>query len=164
MKFLAVPVATLCLAFLTSCGSSGGSSSVIPPVSAQSTYSAASISGTYSIVLNGFGENSASLGTVKADGGGNFTSGSLTQYGNTANPTAVCTETFTGTYSIQSNASGTATINLTTTYTSGITPSDVCFQSGTYTYGIQAAQQGASFLFVQSGTTGGTSSGTAAKQ
>lgn len=163
MKFVAASAAALCLALLTSCGSSGGSSSIIPPVSAQSTYSNASVSGTYSIVLNGY-SGSPSLGTVKADGNGNFTSGSLTQYGSNNNPTAVCIETFTGTYSIQSNASGIATINLTTTYTSGITPSDVCFLSGTYTYGIQTAQQGASFFFVQSGTTGGISFGSAAKQ
>ena len=105
-------------------GSASTSSSSSSTVYAQTTYSTASLSGTYSVNwLNVSNSDSSNLGgyytgigTLKFDGAGNVT-GSLNVYA--ANPT-MCAYTITGTYSLQSTALGTATFKLDTS-TSGCT-------------------------------------------
>jgi hypothetical protein len=108
MKFAAVLAATISLALLTSCGSSGGSS--VTPVQAATGYSNASVSGTYAFV------NSAKfmIGTITANGNGNITSGTvnvLTSSAPTVTPS--CTISVTGTYTVQSSGAGTATLIVT---------------------------------------------------
>jgi len=149
MKFAAALAAAISLALLTSCGSSGGTS-IIQPVQAQSGYSNASITGTYSLSLaspynsgqgSGFTDGT---GSFVADGAGNITSGTLTEHYAGAE---VCTLTFTGTYSLQSNASGTATLNEKATLVSGTGP---CRANQALPFWISAGQQGASILLGES--------------
>lgn len=157
MKLLCVMVATTSLALIASCGSSGsGSTSVIAPVSAATSYSNASIIGTYSVNLSN-GNAETLIGSFTADGNGNITSGSLAE--NTgAGPAYNCTLTITGTYSIQNTASGTATIT---------SPGLIGCPNGgnstsAVTFNIQAGQQGQSILFAGSGNS--MYAGTAIKQ
>lgn len=149
VKFAAALAATIGLALLTSCGSSGGTS-IIPPVIAQSGYSNASITGTYSLSLaspfnpaggDGFAEG---IGSFVADGAGNITSGTLMEH---FAGSEVCSWTFTGTYSLQSNASGTASIIEKPTVVSGTSS---CGANQTLPFWISAGQQGASFLLGES--------------
>jgi len=85
-------------------------------VAAPYVYSDASLNGTYSVVLGGDTNGNFSLiGAFKADGKGHITAGSLLQNGfNPAPypPAAVdeCIITFSGTYSVKSNASGVMTV------------------------------------------------------
>ena len=162
MKIAIVLAITITLATLTSCGSSGSSStSIIPPVSASSGYSNASVTGTYSVI---FRTNFAGfVGSFKADGNGNITSGTafMNEWA-----TVTCTPTFTGTYNLQSNASGTA--SLTWTFPSAC-PSPNSggasyFGSPTTNFVIQAGADGASLLLVESDTSYTALTGEAIKQ
>jgi hypothetical protein len=152
MKFAAAFAASICLVLITSCGSSGsGSTSVVTTVQAQSGYSNASITGTYSLSLatpygglgGGIGSSEA-IGSFTADGAGNISAGTLTERG--VEPTA-CNSTFTGTYSLQSTASGTATLAVTSKLTSG---PGTCNAKGTLLFSIYAGQSGGSLLFNES--------------
>jgi hypothetical protein len=162
MKFAAVLTATIGVALLTSCGSSGGTS-LIPPVIAQSGYSNASLTGTYSLFLaSTINDNNAmgyseDIGAFIADGAGNLTSGTLAER---FAGTAVCTLTFTVTYSLQSTASGAATLVTKSTLTSG---TGTCRPNETLTFSIFAGQSGASLLFNESDGTG-LLAGSATKQ
>jgi hypothetical protein len=155
-------VVTLTLAIIAGCGS-GGVSSITnpPPVSAQTTYSNASLSGTYSLSLIGYatsqGNFSDFIGSFKADGNGNISSGTLTQYGTNNYLTGTCPVTFTGTYSINSDASGTASITASSAGTNG------CTVSGPIKFGTEAGQQGVTLHFGESDGNG-LLSGVATKQ
>jgi hypothetical protein len=137
----------LCTALaFTGCSSSGsGSGNVIdpPPVQAA-TYSTASITGTYGV--NFFAANAknvyTSIGTMVADGAGKITAGALTEYaGGTP-----CTVSFTGTYTLTSDASGTASLITTPSGTAGCAAPT----TGTLTLALQAGQQGQTLLFNES--------------
>jgi hypothetical protein len=162
MKLAAALAALTSLALTTGCGNSGGLSNIVTPVQAQTGYSIASITGTYSLSLasptnnsgNGFAE---AIGSFTADGAGKISSGTLVERFGGA--TAVCTLAFPGTYSLQSNASGTATLTVTSTLTSG---SGGC-PNATLTFNIYAGQSGASLLFNETDSSG-LFSGNATKQ
>jgi hypothetical protein len=154
MKSVAVLLAIIALTLVTSCSSSGGPSSIITPVLAQSGYSNASIAGTYSISLTtpwgtgaggGIG-SSEDIGSFTADGAGKITAGTLTE----RSMYETCTSTFTGTYTLQSTATGIATLIVTSTLASG---SGTCNAKGTIPFTINAGQSGASLLFHESDTT-----------
>jgi hypothetical protein len=163
MRFAAGITMICALGVLAGCSGGGGISSIItpPPVNAQTTYSNASLNGTYSINLagiNGKGENVSSfIGFFKADGAGNLSAGTLTQYGIGSDITGSCALTFTGTYSLQSTAVGTATITVSSSGTNG------CTLSGPIQFATQAGLQGQSLHFVESDSIG-LVSGTATKQ
>jgi hypothetical protein len=148
MKTPVAVAALFSLALLTSCGSSGGgSTSIIPPVQAQSGYSTASISGTYSVLFHQyiFG---AYIGSFKADGNGNITSGTLT-WSNFGTTPYTCTGiTFSGTYNLQSTAIGTASLTLTGPNVNSSCTSPSAQTSGSFI--IQAGSDGASLLLLES--------------
>ena len=154
MKFAAALAATISLALLSGCGSSGATS-VIQPVQAQSGYSNASVTGTYSVYLSE-GTSETLIGSFAADGNGKITSGSLAENNGPGN----CTMSITGTYNITSSASGTATIASASAGLVG------CPGSGNSTtslpFSIQVGQQGASIVFAGSGNL--MFSGSATKQ
>ena len=129
-----------------------------PPVSGQTMYSNAALSGTYSISMSlppGTATGSGSTvipiaGTMQFDGNGNITGGSI-QYpvpGLAADQTRQYS--MKGTYSVSSSASGTAT--LTFTQTGGNTDQQyVPFIPTTpFAFTLQAAQQGASAILAES--------------
>jgi hypothetical protein len=150
MKALFVFVATVAFALLTSCGSSGaGSTSIVPPVQAQSGYTNASVSGTYAFSDHGL------IGTFTADGNGNITSGTINSY-YSGLPTP-CTATVKGTYSVQSSGAGTATWTITPTTTGGNCSvfNGYPFASLTPAFAIEVAQQGSTVVTVL-GTTSST--------
>ena len=156
------PIAIFAIAGCSS-GSASNSNPITnpPPVSAQTAYSNASLSGTYSIstgIYSGAGgcpsgETGviAITGTMQFDGNGNITGGTF-QYpicGQPANSPRVYT--LKGTYSVSNSASGTAT--LTFTQISGNTNSGLVplIPSATpYAFNLQAAQQGASVILAES--------------
>jgi hypothetical protein len=114
--FLLCVMSPLLLSF---CGCSSGSSTGMQTVQAQTGYSNASLSGTYSMswwnfyatITNSPSYYSA-VGTMQFNGAGSITGGTITEY-NPGGPYP-CTYSLTGTYSLQSTALGTATINLST--------------------------------------------------
>jgi hypothetical protein len=143
--------ALLCL--ITGC--SGGGS-----VMAQSSYTNASLSGTYGIsfassggsdLTNSEGEKSAygAVGTLTFDGVGKVTSGTITTYTNIG----PCVVSVTGTYSIQSTGVGTIT-------TTPVVSSGGCTVSPSWSAHLAVTQQGASFNFASNNSVGGS----AAKQ
>ncbi len=150
---------------LLSCGGANSSSNSNPitnppPVSGQTTYSNAALSGTYSIstgiysgASNGSGETGviAIAGTMQFDGNGNITAGTF-QYpvpGQPANNPRIYT--LKGTYSVSSSASGTATLTFTQTSGNTIPGLVPLIPSGTaYTFNLQAAQQGAAVILAES--------------
>jgi hypothetical protein len=144
-----VLAAQVCL--LAGCNG-GGTSSVF----AQSTYSAASLSGTYAISFNSTGgpdlmapDGSAptygAVGTLQFNGTGKVTGGEVTTlYGNSS-----CAISLTGTYTIQST--GLGTIATTPVVTSG-----GCSVSPSWRASLAAAQQGQSFNFASNNGTAGS--------
>lgn len=136
MKFEAVFASIISLAFLAGCGSSGVSTSVVTPVQAQTGYSNASITGTYSALLLTGANGSNAIGSFVADGNGHITSGTLIF----SDISSTCTGTFTGTYSLQSNASGTASLTF-------VVPSCASYNySTTDSFIIQAGSGGESLV------------------
>ncbi len=136
------PAAILALAVLcsplllsTGCGANG----IDSVVSAQQSYSNASLTGTYS--FNEVGSTNGlwhdGNGTLQFDGNGNV-KGTMTNYYVGANP---CQFSIAGTYTLSSSASGTA--SLTTTSTN----SNCVGSAGTVN--LQAAQQGQSLAFAE---------------
>lgn len=122
MRRIFASCAASSLIFALMACSSGGGSSGMQTVQAQSGYSNSSLSGTYSLtwwnfysVLNGISYYSA-VGAITLNGAGAITGGTITTY----NHTTVCPYTVSGTYNLQSTALGTATLNLIST-TNGCT-------------------------------------------
>jgi hypothetical protein len=134
----------------------GGTRSVL----AQSSYSDASLSGTYAISFNSTGGSDllapdgsspsyGAVGTLQFNGTGNVSGGTITaHYG-----TSTCVVSLTGTYSIQSTGLGTITV--TPVVTSG-----GCSVSASWRADLAVAQQGVSFNFASNTGTAGS----AAKQ
>ncbi len=167
MKYL-VSTLPLALAICLS-GCSGGGGSVISPnpVSAQTGYSNASVSGTYSLML-AHGSQGTGTGSFSADGNGNITNGTMTVV---VGPATSCSVTFTGSYVLNSNASGTANFNATET--SGSTACLSSFlqgsSNGAWSFSMVAGSNGASLIFGTSSLPSGDSgsvfvSGSAIKQ
>ncbi len=128
-----------------------------PPVNAQTTYSNAALSGTYSISYvaspgNSGGLENTGVGTATLDGNGNISAISLETYWTDGGFT--CQYTGSGTYTVSANASGTAKIFLTssTTRPSG---SQTCTLPA-LEFATQAAQQGASFFLNENDGNGAT--------
>lgn len=149
------PIGKLCIllsiaVLAMGCGSGSGSGgvSMVPPVQAQSSYSSATVAGTYSVYL-AEGYTETLLGSFIADGKGNISSGSLIE-NNGGGPTSICTVSITGSYTVQSSASGTATISSSAPGLVGCPGSGNSVTS--IQFNIQAGQQGDTVLFVGSGT------------
>ena len=146
----------LCLA-CSSASSSTGSNPITnpPPVSAQTTYSNASLSGTYSIstgIPPGTGGGTVlipTVGTLQFDGNGNITGGSIQYLVPGLAPSQTRQYSIAGTYSVSSSASGTAT--LTFKFTGGNTNQGFLpfIPSTPLTFTLQAAQQGASVVLAE---------------
>jgi len=131
------------------------SSNAIPVVSAQTSYTNATVEGTYSINLSGLtstqqinlnnptqidsaaAELSTFIGSFKADGNGNIDSGTLTQFGANENSAIACTVTFTGTYTLPGNPTGTTTFTVASKGTNGTSDSN-CKWSGPVQFIMQA--------------------------
>jgi hypothetical protein len=156
MKLAAALAATITLALLTSCGSTGGTS-IVPPVIAQSGYSNASITGTYSFLLNKSG-NVAALGTFVADGAGKITSGTV----NIGTSSSGCSGTVTGNYSLSSTASGTASFIFTITSGASVCTTNGWFIPSALAFNIEAGSSGANLLLASSSDP--NTQGTAVKQ
>jgi hypothetical protein len=162
MRFL--PISCFVISILTlgcSSGSPSGSS-VVPPVQAQSGYSNASLNGTYALSSfsfatgTGVGNNSTyytALGTLKLDGSGSVSSGTLTEY--SSSTSSVCSYSVTGIYSLQSTGAGTATLNLTSTGSG-------CASTDKWQLTLVAANSGTTVHFARSDS--GVASGSATKQ
>lgn len=149
-------LAALCSPLLLATGCAGGGASAFtnpPVVSAQQTYTTATLIGTYSVKESG--SNGTQLhdgtGSLHLDGNGNVT-GTLTDYYIGGSP---CQFALTGTYTVSSSASGTGTFSSTTT-------NSACTgNAGTFT--LQVGQQGQAFVFAENDGQR-LSSGTALKQ
>lgn len=144
-------------AFLAGCNNGGP----LSPVDAQANYGIPSIEGTYSISLSGItsaagvditnpsglngtsAELSSFIGSFQADGKGNITSGTLTQFAANASSVGACTVTFTGQYELKGDASGAATITVTSTPANG-SPATSCTWSGPVQFLLQAGMYGES--------------------
>lgn len=134
-------------------------------MSAQTTYSNASLSGTYSVIWNNVGSQESGnlngfyggVGTIQLDGTGNITGGTLNLYNegpvNTAK--APCAYTVKGTYSIQSTALGSASLSLSSSTTG-------CTATATWQMGLAAADGGNAIQMAR--TDGAAASGSAIKQ
>jgi hypothetical protein len=132
---------------LIGCGGSSPSSILNPaPVQAQATYSDASVNGTYSIFLVR-GDAESEIGSFKADGTGNISSGSLTANLGVTGGNA-CSVNLSGTYTLQSSAAGTGTI--TTAAPGSGTTCNYSLNPMTLHFLIQAGQQGNVLLFTSS--------------
>ncbi len=145
------------LLFSTGCADNAINSLGNPPVvSAQQTYSNASLSGTYSFSETGVtgAEPHDGSGTLQFDGNGNVT-GTITDYYIGSTP---CQFSIVGTYSVSSSASGTASLTTTTTTSTG----QNCVGS-TGTVNLQVGQQGQSLVYAETDGQRLTS-GTALKQ
>ena len=139
---VAVLAACSLLPFTVGCGGAAGGSLGNPPgVLAQTTYSAGSLSGTYSVEEFGVTstEQHDGTGTLTFDGNGKYT-GTVTDYyvGSPA-----CHFTVAGTYTISSNASGTSSSTSTPT-----DPGSGCTGT-TGTFSLQVAQQGQTLVFAE---------------
>lgn len=151
---------TLSVVALNACSSSNASSG--QTVYAQTTYSSASLNGTYSVEISGYpgelilssgSDDWAGIGTLQLNGSGTVTGGTVNIYvGGAAAP---CVESVTGTYAIQSTAQGTATLNLSST-TVG------CRPTVSIPLVLAAADGGSSVMMVA--TDGNVVRGAAAKQ
>lgn len=142
---IALPMALLAASCSSGSGNNSSSSGGggIQPVSAQTTYSTSSLSGTYSVSWWSFSGNAqggnasyySAIGTIQFNGAGNISGGTITEYveGNAPYP---CAFTVAGTYAIQSTALGTATLNLSSS-TKG------CPASDTWQLALAAADGGA---------------------
>jgi hypothetical protein len=144
MKFWTTLSAFVLLVIATGCGSSGPSTSTSPILNppavqaAQSSYSNASITGTYSFSLSS-GDAQVLVGSFKADGSGNITGGTA-MFNDSAQPCSVSISG--GAYSINSDATGTMQI----------IPVLPCVGEGTVAaqtlkFNVALAQQGDSIFF-----------------
>jgi hypothetical protein len=100
------------------------------------------------------------IGSFKADGKGKITAGTFHQYWW---PKGSCTGTFTGTYSMGTNAAGIVTLNLSSTEKDcGADPQ--WHELGEFQFRIQLGQQGQTMLLVESDSSTAHLIGTAVKQ
>jgi hypothetical protein len=149
-------------------------------VQAQTSYSNASLTGTYTITMIAGSAGAVSspvpfMGTLVFDGNGNITSGNITgaSFPPAGNPgtTTDCPITATGTYTLANNATGTASLTLagasvSSTATGNETTSNGCLTvAPQLSLSIAAAQQGQMFTFQPAaGTTRAGLSGSGFKQ
>lgn len=149
MKSAAGLVAAVTIALLTSCnGSGGGTSGGITTVSAATTYSNASLSGTYAFSIGDPVQSWSWIGTFTADGNGNITSGSAT-FASATNAISGCTLGLTGSYSVQSDGSGSASWTWAPGGSNPCTSSSIPFYwASSWPISLEVAQQGASVVLV----------------
>ncbi len=163
-KLLLICITSPLLLALSACSAgtaAGTGSGINQPVLAQTTYSSASLSGTYSIEYmctycdtTGTGNSyDAGVGTLQLNGSGAINGGTLNIYNSYA--TKPCVYSVTGTYSIQSTALGTASLSLSSS-TTGCTPTT------NWQLALAAADGGAAIQFTRSD--GYMASGSAIKQ
>ena len=163
VKSAVVLFGVICLVVISGCSGGGSSIITVPPVSAQTGYSNASITGTYSLVLE-HGSQGTGTGFFVADGNGNITSGTMSIV------PGPCNASISGTYNLSSTASGTAAITATQiTGPTGCLGNFFQAVSGAWPFNIQAGASGASLLFGTSTLPAGVSgsvfvSGSAVKQ
>jgi hypothetical protein len=161
-KYLLPCMVASLLATIAAC--SAGSASSNQTVSAQTTYSNSSLSGTYSAsfisaysstneIVTGENPFYTGTGTIQLSGTGSITGGTLQIY--TSGSTTPCAFSASGTYSIQSTALGTANLILTSS-TKGCTATD------TWQLALAAADGGGAIQFAR--TDGNIASGSAIKQ
>ena len=161
-KLLLFCTSTSLLLALSACsgGVSSGTGTSTGIVSAQTTYSNSSLSGTYSITLtntwnqkNGVvsggnnGYSYSGVGTIQLNGSGAITGGTLDLYINGApltspNAPVPCPFSVTGTYNVQSTALGTAVFNFKSS-TAG------CTTSETFQLALAAADGGNAIQFIE---------------
>jgi hypothetical protein len=141
--------------------SSGNNPMVMQTVMAQTGYSNASLTGTYSVVWTSIGSPATTdiqgfyggVGTLALNGTGGITGGTLNFY--PENTTGQCVYSATGTYSLQSTALGTANLSLSST-TKG------CPTPATWQVSLAAANAGSVIQMARSD--GAAASGSAVKQ
>jgi hypothetical protein len=161
--FLLCAMSSLLLSFS---GCSSGTSTGMQTVMAQTGYSNASLSGTYSVVWVNIGSPEkgnlnayyGGTGTIQASGTGNITGGTLSFYTEGyAVPTAVvpCVYSVTGTYTLQSTALGTASLNL-------VSSTNGCTSSATWQIALAAGNGGTNIQLTRAD--GAVASGSAVKQ
>ena len=164
-KLLLLCITSPLLLTLSAC-SAGSASGGNQTVLAQTTYSNASLSGTYSVVWTNVGSPEAGnlnafysgVGTLQLSGTGNITSGTVSFYreaGAISTSAVPCVYSVTGTYSIQSTALGTASLSLSSS-TSG------CTATASWQIALAAADGGAAVQM--SRADGAVASGSAVKQ
>lgn len=168
-KLLLICITSPILLALSACSAgtaAGTGSGINQPVLAQTTYSNASLSGTYSVVWTNVGSQEAGnlnafysgVGTLQLSGTGNITGGTLSFYTEAnAVPTSVvpCVYSVTGTYNIQSTTLGIASLSLSSS-TSG------CTATASWKMALAAADGGA--VVQMSRTDGAVAAGSAVKQ
>jgi hypothetical protein len=163
-KLLLLCVASTLLVALNAC--SAGSASSNQTVLAQTTYSNASLTGTYSAVWTNVGSQESGnlnafysgVGTLQFSGTGNISSGTLSFYteANAVPGSAVpCVYNVTGTYSLLSTALGTASLSLSST-------SSGCTATASWHIALAGADGGAVIQMAR--TDGAVASGSAVKQ
>jgi hypothetical protein len=149
---VALALATL-VCLLTGC--SGGA-----PVMAQSSYSNASLSGTYGFSFNSTGGADltnpngsqspyGAVGTLQFNGSGNVSAGTITAY----TASGSCAISLTGNYSIENTGLGQITV-------APVVTSGGCAVPSSWKAMLTVTQQGGSFSFASSPGTAGS----AAKQ
>lgn len=159
LSILGVAALGSCL-LLAGCGSnsSGGPTSIVnpPPVQAQTSYSNASLNGTYSFSefgqyvpnstpVKGYPAYFSGIGILQLDGNGNITSGSVTQYIINSGPNeSTCVYTLSGSYTLPNSASGTASITETPA------ASGTCGTAASIPFTLEASGQGASLALAES--------------
>jgi hypothetical protein len=156
-KIFLLIVSSALLSSLSAC--SAGSSNTMQTVLAQSTYSNASLSGTYSMswwnfyaTANGSSTYYSAIGTIQFNGNGSISGGTLTEY--TPNSPYPCVFSLAGTYSLQSTALGTGTLNLSSSTKN-------CPATDTWQIGLAAGGSGSA---VELARTDQIASGSAVKQ
>jgi hypothetical protein len=160
-KLLLILISASLLLSLSACGS--GSSSSTQTVFAQTAYSNASLTGTYSVTFSSFGSGISSsnvsyynaIGTIQLNGAGGITGGTLNFY--FVSGVSPCIENVSGTYSLQSTALGTASLVLSSS-------SNGCNATATLPLNVAAAGQGTSILLSGSTQTTEILTGVAIKQ
>ena len=155
-KLILILISASMLLPLSSCSS--GSSSSTQTVLAQTAYSNASLSGTYSVQLvSPFSTAGlafySGIGTVQLNGAGSITGGTINIY--FSGSTVPCAYSATGTYGVQNTALGTASLNLSSSTKS-------CTATETWQLSLAAADGGTAIQFAA--TDGNVISGTAVKQ
>jgi hypothetical protein len=167
IKLVIASVGSCVVLTLIACSGASGdavSNSIVPTVQAQSGYSNASLSGTYSVTFSSNGGQIpggnpyiySALGTIQLNGAGVVTGGVVT-FSFSGSPAVTCVENVGGTYSLQSSALGTASLSFTQQTGS-------CSTSFTIPLSIAAAGQGTTVLFQGSGPVANVLSGVASKQ
>ena len=151
-RYAVVLALAILICLLIGCDAGGTS-----PVLAQTSYSNASLNGTYSISFSTGGRDLiapggaeptyGAVGTLQFNGDGTVSGGTITAYSGTSS----CVVSLSGTYDIKSTGLGTITV--TPVVTSG-----GCSVSASWRAVLAVGQQGVSFNFASNDGTAGSAS------